>query len=222
MKLPCRDAKGRKGDSSVGFTEKDIAELRKVARLKKMYSIYQDYIYIYGERLEFTYQEIFASGLYMMLPNTYVNLPAQIAKIMYPSEYRPSVIKTSPSLSVNFSFTLFESKVKMNEVATCAREFRDILKKLYSNYRFMECTEHFMDDERQHVLAWYSFCHPTLTEPLYDIHAFMNIGGRLLQCMFSTTKDRFAEWKPYALEAFDSISSKPERGGELKCKQNKL
>lgn len=192
------------------FTERDIAELRKAARLKKLYSIYEAYLYIYDERLEFVYQDIIASRMSMMLPNTFIDMPKEFAKLMYPSEKRPAIIKTNPSLTENFAFTFFDGKIKMNEVITCAREFLDMLKNLYPGNRYMECSEHFMDEERQHVLAWYTFSNPTLTETLYNIHAYTNVENRLLHCIFSTNEERFDEWKPYALEAFDSIRSKTE------------
>ena len=81
----------------MNFNEKGIAALRKEAVQKKNNSIYDSYIYIADERLEFTMQDIIKPYVRMMLPKTFLELPPVIAKQMYPSQFRPAVIKTKPS-----------------------------------------------------------------------------------------------------------------------------
>ena len=105
------------------FTEKEITALRKESVQKKNNNIYAPYIYVADERLEFTMQDIIEPYVRMMLPKTFLNLPSAIAKQMYPSEFRPAVIKTNPSLTVNFAFTFFEEKLPMKEVPDCAHYY---------------------------------------------------------------------------------------------------
>ena len=191
----------------MGFTEEEIIRARKEALRKKNSSIYDKYLYIGNERLEFTMQEIIPPFVQMMFPKTFLDLPPEFAKKMYPSELRPAVIKTNPALTVNFAFTFFEAKLPMNEVADCARYYLASMKKMYPGNTYLDNSEHFMDKEETQILGWYSFSNPTLMEPIYNIHAYTSVEGRMLYCIFHTSKERFEVWKPHVFEAFNSIQS---------------
>ena len=150
----------------------------------------------------------------MMLPKTFLDLPPLIAKQMYPSEFRPAVIKTNPSLTVNFSFTFFEEKLPMKEVPDCAHYYRNVMKKMYPGNRFLKNGKRYMDPEETCILGWYSFVNPTLTEPIYNIHAFTSVEERMLYCIFHTSKERFQAWEPHAFEVFDSITTGRRKANE--------
>lgn len=195
------------------FTEKEIVELRKLALLNSKQSIYDDYIYVHGERLEFTEQDLIFPDVRIMLPKTFLDLPLMIAKQMYPSEYRPPIIKTNPSMTANFAFTYFKEKIHMNEVATSAHYYLAAMKRLYPGNQYFENSEYFIDEERTRVLGWYSFRNPTVEGHNYNIHAFTELEGRLLYGIFlSNKKECFEEWKPFAFEVFNSITSGREKG----------
>ena len=55
----------------MGFTEEEIVRARKEALRKKNSSIYDKYLYIGNERLEFTMQEIIPPFVQMMFPKTF-------------------------------------------------------------------------------------------------------------------------------------------------------
>jgi len=198
------------------LTEKEIAELRKLALLKNKHSIHDDYVYIAGERLEFARQEVIPPSVRVMLPRTFLNLPPAIARQTYPSEHRPTVIKTNPSMTVNFAFQHFKEELPMEEVVTCTHYYLATMKKLYPGNEYLENSEHFIDEERTRVLGWYSFRNPALEGHIYNIHAFTNLEDRLLYCTFLTdTRNRFEQWKPFAFEVFDSVTSGREKGGDF-------
>ena len=75
------------------FTEQEIEAMRKAAQMEAHKSIHDDYVYIGRERLEFTEQDLFYPYVRIMLPGTFLKLPEAFARKMYPSEYRPDVIK---------------------------------------------------------------------------------------------------------------------------------
>lgn len=196
------------------FTEKEITALRKESVQKKNNNIYAPYIYVADERLEFTMQDIIEPYVRMMLPKTFLNLPSAIAKQMYPSEFRPAVIKTNPSLTVNFAFTFFEEKLPMKEVPDCAHYYHNVMKKMYPGNRFLKSGKRYMDPEETRILGWYSFVNPTATEPIYNIHAFTSVEERMLYCIFHTSKERFPAWEPHAFEVFDSITTGRRKANE--------
>ena len=193
------------------FTEKEIEAMRKAALLEKYNSIHSDYVYIGKERLEFIQQDIFYPYVRIMLPKTFLDLPEAFAKAMYPSQFRPAVIKTNPSLTVNFAFSYFDAKMNMDEVIDCTHYYLSTMRRMYPGNRYLENSEHFMDAQETRILGWYSFSNPTVEGYRYNIHAFTAIEGRLLFCIFNSAKEQFEHWKPYALEVFDSASTGREK-----------
>lgn len=82
-----------------------------------------------------------------MLPGTFLKLPEAFARKMYLSEYRPDVIKTSPSMTVNFAFSYLNSQIRMDEVITCTRYYLETMRRMYPGNQYLENSEHFMDEE---------------------------------------------------------------------------
>lgn len=189
------------------FTEQEIEAMRKAARIEAHKSIHDDYVYIGKERLEFTEQDLFYPYVRIMLPGTFLKLPEAFARKMYPSEYRPSVIRTNPSMTVNFAFSYLDSKIQMDEVITCTHYYLATMRRMYPGNRYLDNSEHYMDAEKKRILGWYAFSNPTLDGYRYNIHAFTEIEGKLLFCIFNSSKEVFEDWKPYALEVFDSARS---------------
>lgn len=193
------------------FTEREIKAMKRAALLESHKSIYDKYTYIGNERLEFAWQELFSPYVKIMLPKTFLNLPVAFAKIMYPSEHRPSVIKTNPSMTINFAFSYFDAKIKMDEVITCTHYYLSFMRHLYPGNHYIENSEHFIDKAHTRILGWYVFRNPTVEGYRYNIHAFTSIEGRLLFSMFNAPKEKFEEWKPFAIEVFDSAVSEREK-----------
>ncbi len=163
------------------FTEKEIEAMRKAALLEKHNSIHSDYVYIGKERLEFAEQDIFYPYVRIMLPKTFLDLPESFAKAMYPSQFRPAVIKTNPSLTVNFAFSYFDAKMNMDEVIDCTHYYLSTMRRMYPGNRYLENSEHFMDAEETRILGWYSFSNPTVDGYRYNIHAFTAIESMRLR-----------------------------------------
>ncbi len=191
----------------MALTEKEILEMRRRGMDEKYRSIYDSHVFINREYVEFSMQDIYPPMVKIMLPKSFVDMPVLIAKQKYPSEQRPTVIKTSYDLAVNFAFQYFEEKVREEDVVTATRYYYSVLQKCYPGYGFLDCSEHYRDKERKHVMAWYIYSNPTITDTVYNIHGFTTVEGRLLQCIFNAPEAAFNCWKSYVLEVFDSVTS---------------
>lgn len=187
--------------------ESDILKMRQDGIFKKRHSIYDSYVIINGERLEFEPQDIYPPMVRMMLPKSFIDLPSVMAKQKYPSEHRPTVIKTNVALDVNFAFQYFSQKIKEEDVVTATRYYYSVLQKCQPGNDYLDCSEYYRDPEEAHVLAWYSYSNPTITDPVFNIHAYTAVEGRLLQCIFNAPELPFNYWNPYVFEVFNSITS---------------
>ena len=140
--------------------EKEILKKRWDGICEKNQSIYDNHVFIEREYMQFSMQDIYPPMVRLMLPRSFVDLPELLARQKYPSEYRPTVIKTSYDLAVNFAFQYFEQKIKEEEIVTATRYYYGTLQKCYPGYGYLECSEHYRDAEKKHVLAWYSYSNP--------------------------------------------------------------
>ncbi len=191
----------------MSLNEKDILKMRQEGIEEKYHSIYDSHVFIDRQYIEFAMTDIYPSMVKMMLPKSFVDMPSIIAKQKYPSEYRPTVIKTSLDLSINFAFQYFNEQIPEKEMVNTTRQYYSLLQKCYPGYGYLECSEAYRDEEEKHILAWYIYSNPTLTDTVFNLHAFTAVEGRLLQCIFNAPKGPFYHWKPYVFEAFHSITS---------------
>lgn len=187
--------------------ERDIIKMRQDGIFKKRHSIHDDYVMIGGERQEFELQDIFPPMVRILLPKSFMDLPSVMARQKYPSEHRPSVIKTNAGLDVNFAFQYFTQKIKEEDVVTATRYYYGVLQKCQPGNAYLACGECYRDPEEAHVLAWYTYSNPTMTETVFNLHAYTSVEGRLLQCVFNAPELPFQYWNPYVFEALHSITS---------------
>lgn len=152
--------------------EEDILKMRQQGMEEKYNSIYSSHLFINRQHMEFAMEDIYPPMVGIMLPKSFVDMPMAIAKQKYPSEYRPTVIKTSPDLSINFAFQYFEQAIQEEEIGKTARYYYGILQKCYSGYGFLGFEEGYRKNKEEHALAWYVYRNPTLTDTVLNIHAF--------------------------------------------------
>lgn len=188
------------------FREKEILRLRQQGIEEKYHSIYDSYVFIGRQYIEFTMQDIYPPVVRIMLPKFFMDMPSTLAKQKYPSEHRPTVIKTSPDLSINFAFQYFEKNIAEEDIPKAARYYYSMLQKCYPGYDYLDFDQCFRGDKDE-VLAWYIYSNPTITDVVFNIHAFMAVEGHLLQGIFNAPEKSFYEWKPYITEIFKSVTS---------------
>ncbi len=191
----------------MSLREKDILRMRQEGLQRKHNSIYGSHVFINRQYIEFIMEEIYPPMVRLMLPKSFMDMPPAVAKQKYPSEHRPTVIKTSPDLAINFAFQYFEETIPEEEIAKAAKYYYCMFQKCYPGYGYLEYDQGFRDAKEEHVLAWYIYSNPTMTNTVFNIHAFTAVEGRLLQCIFNAPEKPFLHWKPYVFEVFRSIVS---------------
>lgn len=111
------------------YLDKDILESRKMIR-KSKYNTLQIGIYINDEVVHFTAAKILDERAEAMLPDTFVDMPANLARLKYMSEQRPQIIKTSLDTTVNFTFSLYGIELPEEEIDSTIRQFKYLIQKV--------------------------------------------------------------------------------------------
>lgn len=180
------------------FMDEKIIELRNQ---NKKISL-EDGVYIKGEFVEFEPTKLFDEQFQIMLPKTFVDMPMKIAQVKYPSNQRPQVIKTDLLGSTNFSFNLFEQPVKNDELRDIAKIFKNMIKKVHPANVFYDYKTEDLNDTK---LSWFDFKGYAIDTQIYYIYYVTAINGKLLNGIFSCTREDMEEYKEIAFLVMRSI-----------------
>ena len=184
--------------------DEQIVKLRRQNKLENL-DIYKDSININGELIVFEEIELFEGKISLWLPASFVDMPTKIARLKYPSEQRPQIIKTNLLGDINFAFNLFDKKISPKQIQSAADEMRAALKKLNpANVFYREKTEEFGDTN----LSWFEFKGYGLDAQIYYIIFLTSIGSNLLHGVFNCSMENMEAWKDAAFQVIHSIEDK--------------
>ena len=89
------------------FLDEKIMEMRRQEKQKEL-NIREDELIVKGEKIKFQDTTLFQEKMLILLPTSFVDMPQKIARLKYPSEQRPQIIKTDLLGSTNVAFNLFD------------------------------------------------------------------------------------------------------------------
>ena len=188
------------------YLDKDILESRKMIR-KSKYNTLQTGIYINDEVVHFTAAKILDERAEAMLPDTFVDMPANLARLKYMSEQRPQIIKTSLDTTVNFTFSLYGIELPEEEIDSTVHQFKNLIQKVNPACVFDEIVT-----EKEQGVGWFDFKSFGVDEQIYNIMYVKPIGGRLLHGVFNCMYRDMAEWKDAAIQVIYSVRDLTEEG----------
>lgn len=187
------------------FFDERIIELRQKEK-EKGHTTLETGIYVKRELVEFAAEKLFNEQVEILLPTSFIDMPQAVAKVKYPSEYRPPIIKTSLDGTVNFTFNLFdiltEGSDGLEEVAT---HFQLVLKQVnpilkIHNYNEMTC-----ESQSYRLFSYKSY---GLDMQIYNLMCVTPIRDKILQGSFSCPYEEHELWEEIAQQVFLSIRIK--------------
>lgn len=186
------------------YLDEKILELQRAEKRKAHQDIYGDYVYIDDEEIIFKESQLFDGKLTIMLPSGFTDMPIDVAKIKYPSEQRPQIIKTNTEGSVNLCFNLFKIKLDSNQVEETINGFFSMLQKVQSGNDYFQCkTEECQDN----TIGWFDFKSATIDDQLYNMLFTLPIDGRVCTGVFNCGFRSSDDWKTIFKQILFSIKS---------------
>ena len=190
------------------FNDQDVLELKR-QQLKEEYCDVKTGYYIKGEVVKFEEQIIYPEKMSIFLPEGFITMPAKIAKVKYPSEYRPQVIKTDDAGIVNMTFNLFNRPIKPGQiVGACDTLKKGIRNMNPANIFYEERTLEF-EDTVCHCFDYKSYA---MDSPIYNIVYVTSIGGIVLQGSFNCLFKEMNDWREAAFQMIGTIKDLTKAG----------
>ena len=184
--------------------DEQILNLRNEENRKNLSSL-QDGTYIKNELVKFHKVEVENKNLTMYIPQDFVTLSPEIAKIKYPSEQRPQWIKTSSNTSVNICVSLLDTPLDERILETEMNGFKNVIKNMNPAVTFIQSTIKQLEDFK---IAWFDYKSFAVDNQIYNIMFFASIGNQMLHGVFNCLYDDYTEWKKSAIEMIESIKLK--------------
>jgi len=183
------------------YADESIIESMNQYKKNQYGDIYSG-IYIKEELFQFERRELFDGRMSVMLPVKFIDMPLEYAKIKYPSEQRPKIIKMSEDGGVNFTFDLLDVDFETKFVKEARDGVFHIIKSIQPANVFYESKEEQVGDT---LAGWFDFKSHAMDGKIYNIMYCMPIGGKFLQGIFNCTFTDSRLWKPIALQVINSI-----------------
>lgn len=179
----------------------------EMIRLKNAYKCetrgnMEDGFYVKGEYITFCRTELFHGQLMVDLPESFMDLPLEYAKLKYPSEQRPSVIKSNKEGSINFTFEFLKASVPEGKIKQLRNQMKNVIK------RFQPANVFFEQGEMQvNTLetAWFDYKSHGIDQKIYNLMYFIPLREQVLHGVFNCPMDVGKDWKPVIFEVMKSI-----------------
>jgi len=184
-------------------------------------NIYQGVI-INDRPYEFQEKGFFDENLKIHIPTSFVDMPAELVKLKYPSSDRPQIILTDTNGASDISFSLIPNNIKDAQIVEVKAGMKAIFQKLNPSYLFFEEGIEEVDGK---TIGFFEFKSPTLTEPLFNVMFFVEIDGDIIMGCFNCPYEEYLLWQPLVGQMLKSmqfgkkVEQDPEKNPEKPAPQ---
>ena len=192
------------------FFDEKILEYRNKARNEK-YATLETGMYIKNELVQFKRRILFGNKISIMLPDSFVNLPSELAKAKYMSEQRPQVIMTSLDTTVNVGLSYMDVKIEIDQIKEIMEQSKNALKNVNPAIIFHESK---VEKDIELPLAWFEFKSYGLDKSVYNLMFVARAHSKMLHGSFNCAYDYALEWREAARQMVYSIREVKEGQNE--------
>lgn len=158
--------------------------------------------YIKEQFYELEETNLLEERMSIKLPKLFVDMPLEVAKLKYPMEQRPQIIKTNEETDINFTFQLLDISLTEEYIEEMVQSLKTAIKNYQPcNVFYDSKTEQL---ENVHV-SWYDFKSNGLDGKIYNVMYGVVIDGKYMQGSFNCKFKDASVWKPVALYIIRSI-----------------
>jgi hypothetical protein len=182
--------------------DEEILRQRAAKENRNNASLGDEPVMIAGEEYRFVLVSLFEGKTIMRLPETFIEMPEEIAKIKYPMEQRPQIILTSPDTSVNFAFNYFDQIMLEQDVEKATAAFHKVIKRVHPSARVYPYQIKPLGETK---IGWFDFKTAGIDEPAYTVMAVTPVASKMLHIIFNCPARVSREWRPVAVQALFSI-----------------
>lgn len=187
------------------YVDEELIKLQNYYQSKtNSLDLITDELPICGRGVRFVPISLFDGALNFLIPDSFIEMPENIAKARYLSNYRPPVLLTNPSYDENIGFHLLNRK-NYREY----NNLEELIKKMVNSVRqhapetVFYGKDRFYPDNAEGM--WFEYKNFTLDEETYNLQMLVLSDKYLLAGTFNCRMCFYDEWKEPILKSLDYI-----------------
>ena len=178
----------------MNYADEEFIKGRKDTK-KEEYKTLDTGLFIKDRIVTFENKIFFDGNLQVMLPADFVDMPPNMAKLKYPSENRPAILKTSLDTSINFGFSRYQNALDNSQVEFVMNHFEMMSKK-------MNPANQFLGKGTKEVgaisIAWTEYRAFAIDGQIYNLIYFFPLCGKMCQGLFNCFFQDMPDWQSAA------------------------
>lgn len=182
------------------YLDEVILQKREQIKKEKFHSI-EDGFFIAGKILHF-HQKTIMNSFVIYLPDNMGLMPKELARIKYPSEFRPRVLLTTLDLSTNLGFSLFHRKTQDDEIQKICERMMGAIKREHADYRFFGCQN--IPEIRG---CQFSFRSHAMDTDLFNMMLVVQVAEQTVLGNFNCLYKDYKPWKELILATWKTIQT---------------
>ncbi|MDR2088486.1 MAG: hypothetical protein LBP73_03920 [Clostridiales Family XIII bacterium] len=194
------------------YTDTESAKTRRDKEEARFKDIYAGEVRAGNEILHFERVGLYEDLFSVMLPKSYTDMPEALAKLKYPAENRPAVIKTNDDTTVNFAFAYYAQAFSEDRVESAVKAFLSGMRRANPGAKFFETR--FLKTEKQVRFGYFDFMTTAFDADMYQLFAFVPVRGSFLHGIFNAPAELMRTWNPVVLQVMRSIEDRDDRFGK--------
>lgn len=187
------------------YGDEEIIRARVAAQAKKRHSI-DNAVEINGIKYTFARRE-FEYGFSMIVPESFEEMPKDVAKRRFPYEDRPKVIISSSDFMVSLAFN--EGHSRGSNLEERIKAYRDYIKRIRPSNVFFTTGVYSLADDIN--VGHYDYRYPVVDTDLYNITFSIDLPDMELLGWFTCPVEMRIKWEPLARQMLQSIQLVTER-----------
>ncbi len=155
-----------------------------------------------GRNIVFSEREILKKQFWIWMPDDFVRMSQEMARLKYPNESRPEIIYTSEDSTLNITFSKKLQSLEPGQEEQVRDDIKLLIQRLYPSGSIIESLTVQADDNR---LAWFDFISPAIDMDVYNLMFFTSLKGKLLMGSCNCLSGEQDMWKDLFLQMLASV-----------------
>lgn len=180
------------------YTDEEILKKRDEKKKQEPRKLEQG-MFMQGEKMDFAKQELFERYL-ILIPAIWKLMPDELARVKYPSQFRPQMIFTSQDLSVNMGFSTF---LQEQPDSTAENMIKGVIETMFqenSNLMFIKSGE--LEETEGY---WFAYRSHAMDSDLFNQLCITVIGKTIVMSSFNCLYQQREEWEEIVPMMWESI-----------------
>lgn len=184
----------------MAFADEEIIQFKKAIRNQEFTDIETTGIYIQDKLVFFVRQYMFEDGLVVLIPEEFIDMPASVSRLKYPSVDRPKIIKTSLDGTVNFVFNRIEQPIIREQVEELAGQLKQVLRTTNPRMKFQQ--EETEETPSGNSISLFEFFNHGVDSRIYNLFFVMGVENGVIQGSFNCLEKDVDHWREAAWSVF--------------------